>query len=70
MADREPCVTALAEYLRIAGVSTDDASGEERYCEAKQHLLDQETPGSDKAMAIASIGWDEVRERLEHSAIE
>lgn len=65
---REPFLTALAEYLRLAGASTEDASGEERYFDAKQYLLDQETPGSDKAMAIASIDWNEVRERLQGSA--
>jgi hypothetical protein len=62
VADREPFLAALVDHLREANAAT--VGGEDRFYAAKQRLLDQTKPGSDDALAIASIDWQEVQKRL------
>jgi hypothetical protein len=64
VADREPFLAALVDHLREANAATVEDGGEDRFYAAKQRLLDQTKPGSDDALAIASIDWQEVQKRL------
>ena len=61
-------VEAIVDYLRATNGAAPTVSGEEAFHKAKQALLDTYQPGSREARAIASIGWDEVRRRVESAA--
>ena len=63
--EREAFLDAIVLYLRTTNGSAVANGAEEMFYDAKQRLLDDHQSGPSDVRVIASIGWDEVQQRLE-----